>query len=196
MQEYSGSDGKGLWSFQSESMCSGVYDYHYRIRYKRGWYGYATKTIGTAEAPLHSEVAEFGSLVWFVRDERPSASTYGEVELWFPLYYDVEVPEEAIIFIQHFQDTTTPLRISYVGFPLTIPPADEAKFEIFKSPPVNQELACGDYVEIGVRWNPEPPDRSDNALLAITIQGYHDGTWRIVKTFQFGLRGRFWDEGS
>lgn len=192
MQEYSGSNGQGLWTYQPESMCTSVYDYHYRVRYKRGWYGTATKTIGSAEAPLHSEVAEFGSLVWFVRDEQPSASTYGVVELWTPEFYDRPEPWEDIIYIQHFQDTATPLRIAYVGFLLTVPPSDEAKFEIFKSPSIDQELACGDYVEIGVRWHPESPDSADDAHLVVNVEGYHDGIWRLVKTFQIDLHGRLW----
>jgi len=188
MQEYSGSNGQGLWTYQSESMCTSAYDYHYRIRYKRGGYGYATKTIGTADAPLHSEVAEFGSLVWFVRDERPSASTYGVVELWTPEYYDIPSPWEDIIYIQHFQEGATPLRIAFVGLP-----TDETKFEIFQRPPVDQELECGDYAEIGVRWNHVPGDYHDDSTLIIMCEGYHEGNWQQVRVFQIDLNGRLFE---
>lgn len=187
MEEYSGSDGKGLWTYQSENMCNGVYDYHYRIRYKRGWYGYATKTIGSAEAPLHSEVAEFGNLVWFTHWRRPSSSTYGEITLYTPEFYDLPSPWEAIIFIQRFTQGTNPIRIAFIGLPY-----DETKFEIFQRPPVDQELACGDYAEIGVRWNPVPGDYHDDSTLVIACEGYHEGKWSEVRVFQIDLKGRWW----
>jgi len=189
MQEYSGSNGQGLWTYQSESMCNSVYDYHYRIRYKRGWYGYATKTIGSADAPLHSEVAEFGNLVWFTWGHRPSSSTSGEITLYTPEIYDLPSPPwEAIIFIQRLTQGTSPLRIAFVGLP-----TGETKFEVFQRPPVDQELACGDYAEIGVRWTPVLPvlgDYVDDSTLIIMCESYHEGIWRTVRVFQIDLKGR------
>ncbi len=167
-------------------MCNSEYSYHYRIRYKRGLYGYSTKRIDSNDTPLKTEVVEFGSATWFERGGRPSSNRVGEVKFLPESAIPNYNPREKQIFIQRLIPGDNPHRISAVGLLY-----DETKFEIFDRPPTTQELSCGDYAVVGVRWNLTPGDLYDNSTLVLIYQIFHDGRWvDSTPEFKITLKGR------
>ena len=159
MTEYSGTSGNGVWFFESLDECQATYNYHFRTRYKRGLYGWATKTVGSAASPHTVQVAGSGDVIWWspAGDIHPSAEP-GDPELKFVQ----DAYTEHTIIIQNLRNGPVTLygiglEDGFVGathnheFEVLDVPTEASGFPL---PPAQSfVLECGESLQFRVRWN-------------------------------------------
>jgi len=139
MAKYGSHNGDGIWLYHPDR-CHPSYQYHFRMRYHAGLYGWETKTIGSPAEPLSVSASGFGNLVWN-RGYAPVQSGNGQVNL-------NNQDREAFIFLRNLQNGT--IRIDSIAFDSSDP--DYADFEKFDSPTTQVVLNCGDIMRFGVRY--------------------------------------------
>ena len=185
MSEVRGTDGAGVWLLKLDNMCSSTYDYYYTVTYKNNHsQAEKVKKLGGPDNVFHSEVTDWGSLIWVQKYGKPSPYRTGnEVELYFreggsSMY-------ETDIYLQNL----SPTRKFKVTHAAVI--QNEEKFEIYDPVNIGQELLCGHNITFGVRWKRDySHPTTDFGALVIDYQYWNNGGWvNTEEPFVINLKG-------
>jgi len=181
MTGYGGSGGGGLFAYEATPQCTRErYDYRFIVRYRAGWFGERSETLGSAGMPLPAVIDGHGQLVWFVTGSQPKHAN-GSIKV-----LNGTNNNETVVRVQNLSDT--PTRITLIGW--VFGEADAPKFQLLNLPAYPHELACGQSLEFTVKWNPVGNDLDDLARLGIMSQ-YRtmSGTWSGLPTIFISARG-------
>ena len=173
--------GGGLYSYEAQPQCTGnYYDYRFLVRYRAGWFGNQTATLGSAAAPVRATIDGASSLVWFVTGSQPKHAD-GSIKV-----LNGTNNNETVVRVQNLSDT--PIRVTLIGWGVSEP--DAPKFQLLNLPAYPYEMSCGQGFSFTVKWNPVGNDLDDLARLGILSQHRTtSGTWASLPMIVISARG-------
>jgi hypothetical protein len=171
----------GLYVYEAQPPCPrNYYDYHFQVRYRAGWLGNRTTTLGSAATPFRVAIDGAPALVWFVAGMEPKRAN-GSMKV-----VNGVNGNETVVRVQNLSDT--PIRVATIGWVIGEP--DAPKFELLNRPVFPHVLTCGQSIDFTVKWNPVGSDLDDMARFGIRSQHQTtSGTWDNDTTIFITARG-------